>query len=138
MAYTITKGTTFEYATYTGSTIGTYSAVAGLQTLPDLGGDAELVDVTTLANANRCYVPGVRDLGTLEYGFVYETGSSGTNFRTLKALESAPKVGIRITLPDSTKFTYDAAINVKLNGAGVNDAIAFTCATIVQSDITMA
>lgn len=138
MAYTTVTGTTFEYAKYSGTTLGSYSSVAGLETLPDLGADRAMVETTTMSDTIRTFLPGLKETGgALEYGFIYETGSQNTNFRALKDLESEPKVGIRVTLPDSTKITYDAAVNVKINAMNIGEAVKFTCGTYIQSDMSI-
>lgn len=138
MSYSITKGTKFSYATYTGGTLGNYTDADGFRSFPSLGGTPEKVDVTTMADSTRHYINGVKDLGDLDFGFIYETGTSGTNYRKLKALESEDKVSIKITLPDTSTFTFDAQVAVSLDGGEVNGALTFTVSCSVLTDIALA
>ena len=138
MAYSITKGTKFSVATYTGSTLGTYDEISGLRNFPSLGGTPDRVDVTTLADGQYHYINGLKNLGDLNFGFVYETGTSDTNYRDLKALESEDKVSIKIELPDTSTFTFDAQISVSLDAGEVNGALMFTVSCALLSDITLA
>ena len=45
---------------------------ADLQEFPNLGGAAEQVEVTTLADGNRRYINGIKDFGSLEFTFLYD------------------------------------------------------------------
>lgn len=138
MAYSITKGTKFSVATYDGETLGTYADVSGFRSYPSLGGTPDRVDVTTLADGQYHYINGLKNLGDLNFGFVYETGTSNTNYRTLKALEDEDKVSVKITLPDTSTFTFDAQLSVSLDAGEVNGALMFTVSCALLSDITLA
>lgn len=46
-----------------------FKRLYGLSSVPDIGGDAEKVDVTNLSDENRRYIPGIIDYGDLEFGF---------------------------------------------------------------------
>lgn len=138
MSYSITKGVKFSYAKYTGGTLGTYADVDGLTDFPNLGASPEQVDVTTLADAQRHYLKGVQDLGSMDFTFLYEQGTANTNYRELKALETEDKVSVKVTFPDTSTFTYDAQISCAIQGGGVNQAISFVCSTLLLSDIVLA
>jgi len=137
MAGLLSKGIKFSVAEYTGTTLGSYSEVANLQSIPSLGGDIEKVDVTTLANEARQYIEGIKDYGDLEFKFLYDNSSATSNYRVLKDL-AGDKVGVKVELPDTTAFTFDAQLAVSLDEAGVNDALTFTCTALLQSDISVA
>lgn len=138
MAYSITKGTKFEYATYSSNTLGSYTEATGFRSFPSLGGTPDRVDVTTLADSQYHFINGLKNLGDLNFGFIYETGTTGTNYRNLKALESEDKVSIKITLPDTSTFTFDSQISVSLDAGEVNGALSFTVSCALLSDITLA
>ena len=137
MAGLLSKGIKFEYAEYSGSTLGSYNEVENLQSIPSLGGENEKVDVTTLADSARHYINGIKDYGDLDFKFLYDNSAATSNYRKLKSLGS-DTVGVRITLPDTTKFTFDAQLSVALDEAEVNAALTFTCTAALQSDISVA
>lgn len=133
----LTKGVKFEYATYSGSTLGSYTEIEGLQAFPDLGAAPERVDVTTLADGMRHYIKGVQDISDMEYTFLYDNSGASANYRLAKALESESKVGIRISFPDTTKFVYDAQVATYIKGGEVNQAFTFAVNTTLLTDITV-
>lgn len=147
MAGLLSKGIKFYTGTATQDsstgawTINASTEVLNLQSIPSLGGDIEKVDVTTLADGARHYIPGIKDYGDLEFTFLYDGAASG-NFAALKALEDAGSVvGVKVGIPDGasgaigTTFEFPAMISVSLDEAGVNDALTFTCGCALQGDI---
>lgn len=120
-------GITLGYAK-TGST---YTDMPGLQEVPELGGDPEKIDVTTLADTVKRSVPGVKDLGDLQFKFLYDAGT----FKAAKDLEGAT-IKFQVAFPDGVKFNFDAIPNVKMGGAAVNGALTFSIGMSLQSEIT--
>ena len=99
----------------------TFVELLDLQEIPDLGGDTEAIDVTTLADAAFRYTDGLINYGdSLAFKFLYEK----TQFTTLEALDKA--VEWKVELPDGTSCTFTATSRVKLNGVGVNAALTYT------------
>jgi 1,2-phenylacetyl-CoA epoxidase catalytic subunit len=76
---TISKGIKLSYKT----TGDTYTALTKLQSLPDLGGDTEAIEITTFDDAAHMYENGIKNYGdTLSFTFLYDA----TQFSTLNAL----------------------------------------------------
>lgn len=122
-------------ATGTGTT---YTDLKGLKEIPELGGEPEKVEVTTLADTAKQYEYGITDYGDLEFKFNYENSSANSPYRVLRELaEDKTKTDFELTLKDGTKFTWSAIPNVKLGGGGVNAAMEFTLTMALQSDITV-
>lgn len=114
----------------------TYTDLTGLKEIPELGGDPEKVDVTTLADTAKQYEYGITDYGDLEFKFKYENSGANSPYRVLRGLATAKtKTSFELTLKDGTKFTWDAIPNVKLGGGGVNGAIDFSLTMALQSEI---
>lgn len=114
----------------------TFIELTGLKEIPELGGDPEKVEVTTLADEAKQYEYGVTDYGDLEFKFGYENSSANSPYRVLRGLAAAKTVTeFELTLKDGTKFTWSAIPNVKLSGGGVNGVIDFTLAMALQSNI---
>lgn len=140
MAGLLSKNTKFSLGTAsqnasTGAwTFSSYTDVPNLQSIPSLGGEPEKVDVTTLADGERHYINGIKDFGDLDFSFLYDNSTSGSNYRTLKTAEGSTKA-VKITLPDTTTFEFAANLSVSLDEAGVNDALTFTCSCGLLSDI---
>lgn len=111
---------------------------ADLQEFPDLGGAAEQVDVTTLADSNRRYINGIKDFGSLEFTFLYDGAEDGS-FAKLHALEVANEaVDFKVSLPDGVEVTFSGFASVVITGGAVNDALHFTLSINLNSDIEIA
>lgn len=115
-----------------------YTNLAGLKEVPEMGADPEKVDVTDLASINKEYEYGIGDYGDLAYKFNYENGSTSSSYRILRKLADEKKVvSFQQTYPDGTKFTFKAQCSVKLGGGGVNAVMEFTLNLAIQSSITV-
>lgn len=135
MSGILTKDTTLSYKT--GSS-GTFKEIDLLMEVPELGGDPEKVDVTTLKDAVKKYIPGVRDLGDLAFKFLYDNSGADSNYRILRGLqESNTAATFKVEYPDGTGHQFDAYVNVKMDSASVNAAMTFTASMSLQSDITV-
>ena len=96
--------------------------LADLQQIPDLGGDTESIEITTMDSEAHEYTEGILNYGdTLPFTFLYKT----EQFNTLKGLKGKV-VSWKVTLPDSATCTFDGKGSVKLAGVGVNNALTYT------------
>lgn len=111
--------------------------LTGLQETPELGSTPEKVEVTTLADSAKKYIPGLDDYGDLAFKFLYENGTS-SSFRTLQAKADAKSIDeYVVTLPDKTTFTFDASVAVKVDAAQANNPITFTATLTPNSEIAV-
>lgn len=108
----ISKGITLSYGD---------KALTNLQEIPELGGDTEAVEITTLADSAHTYTEGIKNYGdSLAFKFLYEK----EQFEELNALTGSQTW--KVTLPDSTACTFGGTCSVKLDGVGVNAALTYT------------
>ncbi len=132
----LANGITLSYKATSGA--ATYTKLAGLKSVPDMGQDPEKVENTCLEDNTKQYEFGIGDYGDLEYKFKYENKSATSPYRVLRALADAKTVvPFEQAYPDGTKFTFDAQCNVKLSGGEVNGVIEFTLQLALQSEITV-
>ena len=115
--------------------VGSVKNVSGLTDIPDMGATPEKLDVTTLADASRQYIEGIKDYGDLEFTFIYESGAEG-NYAQLHALEGVQECVV--TFPDGSKFTFSGEVSLRIAGVGVNAVITFVMAVALSSDIVYA
>lgn len=114
-----------------------YADLTGLKEVPELGSDPEKVDNTTLEDEVKQYEMGVGDAGDMEYKFKY-VNTANSSYRKLRAAADSKKAyPFQQTMPDGTKYQFEAQVNVKVGGGGVNAAIEFTAAMALQSKITV-
>lgn len=95
--------------------------LTNLLEIPDLGGEAESVEVTTLADDAHMYINGLLNYGdSLAFKFIYEKAQ----FTELNGLEGEQQW--KVQLPDSATCTFKGQCSVKLDGAGTNAALTYT------------
>lgn len=133
MAGLLTKGIKLSYKKQS-----TYEEILNLQECPDLGGTAEKVDVTVLADGNKKYINGVKDFGDLAFKFLYDNSGATSNYRIVRGLEEAGNVvDWKVTFPDNTEFAFSGEVTTSIDGASVNNAITFTANITLNSDIAV-
>ena len=126
----ISKGIKLSYKNGGGSS---YTDLTNLQEIPELGGDSEAIEITTLADAAHMYTDGILNYGdSLAFKFLYDK----TQFETLQGLSGS--IGWQVTLPDSTTCAFTGTSSVKLDGVGVNAALTYTLSIKPNSAMTWA
>lgn len=132
MAGTLSKGIKLSYKASGGNS---FTDLTNLQEIPDIGGSADSVEVTTLDDAAHMYINGLLDYGdSVDFTFLYDK----TQFTTLNGLSGT--ISWKVTLPGTSGLTatFDGECSVKLNGVGVNDAITYTLSIKPSSAVTFA
>lgn len=115
----ISKGITLSYKV--GDT--EFITLTNLQEIPELGGDSEAIEITTLADAAHMYIDGIKNYGdSLAFVFLYEK----EQFTTLNDLTESAEW--KVSLPDGETCTFSGTSSVKLAGVGVNAALTYTLA----------
>ena len=124
----ISKGITLSYK---GKEAGDFIALTNLQEIPELGGDTESIEITTLADAAHTYTDGIKNYGdSLGFVFLYET----EQFDTLQGIAGQENEW-QVELPDGTTCTFGGTHSVKLAGVGVNAALTYTLAIKPNSEM---
>lgn len=114
---TISKGIKLSYKEASGSQ---YTELTNLQEIPDLGGEAEAIEITTLADAAHMYTDGILNYGdSLAFKFLYDK----EQFTTLTGLTGSNSW--KVELPDGATCTFTGTSSVKLDSVGVNAALTY-------------
>ena len=134
MAGYISKGITLSYKVNT-----EFVDLTNLQEIPDLGGTAESIEITTLADDAHMYMNGIKSYGdSLDFKFLYEP----TQFNTLAALAGDQEW--KVSLPDGengaidTTCTFKGTASVKIDSVGVNTAMTYTLSIKPTSSMVFA
>lgn len=133
----ISKGITLSYKA---SGAEAYTELKDLQEIPELGGDVEAIEITTLADAAHTYTDGIKNYGdSLAFKFLYKPAQ----FKALDALEGV--VDWKVALPagnDAAEVaatcTFSGTCSVKLDGVGVNAALTYTLSVKPNSEMVFA
>lgn len=98
-----------------------YTDLTDLQEIPELGGEAEAIEITTLADPAHIFTDGILNYGdSLTFKFLY----SKVQFTTLSELDGTIKW--KVTLPDNASCSFEGTCSVKLDGVGVNSPLTYT------------
>jgi hypothetical protein len=125
----------------------TYTKLIDIKDYPDLGGEPEMIETTTLSDKMHTYVDGVQSLDALTFTANYDK----TDYAKIKALEGAVHdfavwfggegEGSSLTPTGSEgKFKFSGTVSVYVTGGGVNEAtnmnITIAPSTIIEPDET--
>ena len=107
--------------------------LTNLQEIPELGGEAEAIEITTLADPAHMYMDGILNYGdSLAFKFLYEK----EQFATLTAATGTKEW--KVELPDASTCSFNGTCSVKLDGVGVNAALTYTLAVKPSSEMIWA
>lgn len=124
----ISKGITLSYKKES-----EFVELTDLQEIPELGGDVDAIEITTLADAAHVYTDGIKNYGdSLAFKFLYKA----EQFTTLNALTGASDW--MVTLPGGETCTFSGTSSVKLDGVGVNAALTYTLSVKPSSEMIWA
>ena len=113
-----------------------FTDIEFLMEVPELGGTPEKIDVTTLSDKVKKYIPGTRDYGDLVFKFLYDNTDANANYRVLKGMDDAGTTAtFKLAYPDGTSHQFDAIPSVKLDSGAINGALTFSATMMLQSDI---
>lgn len=124
----ISKGITLSYGTGE-----SFTKLTNLQEIPELGGDVEAIEITTLEDVAHMYTDGIKNYGdSLAFKFLYEE----EQFTTLNGLSGSHTW--KVELPDGAACTFGGTCSVKLDGVGVNAALTYTLAVKPNTEMVWA
>ena len=106
--------------------------VTGLQSTPEISESKEKLETTTLANANKTYIDGLKDFGdSLSFGVLYLKDE----FMAVRALSDGEGKEITLTYPDGMKVEFTGSVATVLSGAEVNAVLTYNIEITPMSDI---
>ena len=131
----LANGIQLKYKTGTGSS---YTNIPGLKEVPELSNNKEKVENTALTDSVKQYEYGIGDPGDLDFVFRYMNTDEKQAYRTIRALaENNTTVSFQEVFPDGTTFSFDAQVDVKMGGGGVNGVVDWTLSVALQSAISV-
>ena len=120
----------------------TYTKLVDIKSFPDLGGEPEMLETTTLSDNMQTYISGIQSLDGLSFEANYDV----TKFKELKALEG--KQGNfavwfggteqnGVVTPDGSngKFSFKGELSVYPVGGGVNEVVGMNITIAPSSPI---
>lgn len=122
-----------------------YTKLIDIKEFPDLGGEPEMLETTTLSDKMQTYIAGIQSLEGLSFTANYDKA----DFSKLKALEGKKeKYAVwfggsesgGVVTPDGSngKFSFDGELSVYPVGGGVNEVVDMNITIAPSTVITFA
>lgn len=126
------------------STGSTYEKLVDIKSFPDLGGEPEMLETTTLSDSMQTYIAGIQSLDALSFDANY----TKEDYTTLKSLEGADNdyavwfggSGEGETLTptgEHGKFKFTGQLSVYPVGGGVNEVVNMRISIAPSTPITV-
>lgn len=126
----ISKGIKLSYKA---GEAGEFVELTNLFEIPELGGDVDKIEITTLADAAHTYTNGLKNYGdSIAFKFYYEK----EQFTTLNGLTA--ECEWKVELPDATSYTFSGTPSVKLDGVSYNAALTYSLNIAPTSEMVVA
>ena len=111
------------------------SKIVDIKDFPDMIGDPEMLETTTLSDAQATNIPGIKSSDMLTFTCNY----TKADFTAVNAMASKP-LYYELHFSDGSKFTWQGQHTCGLPGKGVNEVVEFTiniaASTPVEFDAT--
>lgn len=141
MSEAIAYSTYQTYLMYRTTTSASYSKLIDIKDYPDMIGDPNMLDCTTLSDGMEKQIAGIIRLGD---GFQFTANYTPTNFSTIKALEghiydyALWLGGTSAGVPDghNGKFAWSGDMHVGFPGKGVDEVQDMSLTAIPSTDVT--
>lgn len=122
----------------------TYEKLVDIKDYPDLGGEPEMLQTTTLSDKMHTYTPGIQSLEGLSFTANYDK-ETYTKLEALKDKDESYSVWFGGTeegesvVPNGNdgKFNFKGKLNVFVSGGGVNEVRNMTISIAPSTPITM-
>ena len=143
MAATTTPISTYKtYLMYKSTSSETnYSKLIDIKNFPDLGGEPERIDVTTLSDGVRKYIPGIQDLSSFSFNCNYIpsdyqkiNGMAGNEYNFSIWIGGATTNGVTTPNGENGKWDFKGQITVFKAGGDVNAAQDMTVVLFPSTD----
>ena len=117
-----------------GESADAVTKVVDIKDFPDMIGDPEMLETTTLSDAQVTNIPGIKSSDTLTFTCNY----TKADFTAVNAMAGKP-LFYELSFSDGSKFTWQGQHTCGLPGKGVNEVVEFTiniaASTSVEFDV---
>lgn len=121
----------------------TYTKLTDIKEFPDLGGEPEMLETTTLSDKMQTYIAGIQSMDGLSFSANYDMAE----YKKLKALEGKKESyavwfggteSAGVVTPDGSngKFAFDGELSVYPVGGGVNEVVGMNITIAPSTPIT--
>ena len=122
-----------------------WTKLIDIKEFPDLGGEPELLETTTLSDKMQTYIPGIQSLD----GLAFTANYTLTDYTKLKALDGVDSdyavwfggtetAGVLVPDGSHGKFAFKGQLSVYPVGGGVNEVVDMAISVAPSSPIDLA
>lgn len=122
-----------------------WTKLVDIKEFPDLGGEPENLETTTLSDKMQTYIPGIQSLDSLSFTANYDFAE----FKKLKELEGIDNeyavwfggtetAGLLTPTGTDGKFSFNGQLSVFPGGGGTNEVVDMTISIAPSTPITVA
>ena len=104
-----------------GENAETLAKKVDIKDFPDLIGDPNLLETTTLSDAAQTYIPGIKSMDLM----TFTTNFTKTDFQTCKT-DEGKTLHYSLEFSDGAKFTWQGQHTMGVPGKGVDEVIEAT------------
>lgn len=121
-----------------------WEKLVDIKSFPDLGGEPELLETTTLSDPMTTNILGIQALDAL----AFECNYTKEDYTKVKAMEGEEKDfavwlggtetgGVATPTGEDGKFEFGGQLSVYVNGGGVNEVVNMTISIAASTSITL-
>ena len=137
MAASTTPISTYRtYLMYKADGSSDYTKLCDIKSFPDMGGEPERIDVTSLSDGQRKYIPGVQDISSSTFTANYVAADlqkinalSGKQTQFALWFGATGDVGQEVPSGSDGQYEWTGDIMAYVNGGDVNSAVEMTIVT---------
>ena len=101
-----------------------------IKDFPDLIGDPNLLETTTLSDAAQTYIPGIKSMDLM----TFTTNFTKTDFQACKA-DEGKTLHYSLEFSDGAKFTWQGQHTMGVPGKGVDEVIEATINIVPSTSV---
>lgn len=123
---------------------GTYAKLVDIKEFPDLGGEPENLETTTLSDAMQTFIQGIQSMDGLSFPTNYDKAKyqeiselKGQDVKLAVWFGGTESGGVVTPTGSEGKFEFEGQVSVYVNGGGVNEVVGMTVAVSPSTPIVM-
>lgn len=118
-------------------TEATFTKLVDIKDFPDLGGEPEMLETTTLSNKAQTYINGIQSMDAMQFTYNYDKQT----FNTIKGLEGK-KLDFELWFGNDGQgsdgiFQWSGDLVTWVTGGGVNEVVEGTLSIAPSTEVTL-
>lgn len=129
-----TYNTILKYREHTDGNTGAFTKLVDIKDFPDLGGEPEMLETTTLSDKAQTYINGIQSMEAMTFTYNYDKNT----FTTIKALEGKVlDFELHFGNGGDGIFEWSGDLVTWVNGGGVNEVVEATISIAPSTEVTL-